>query len=223
MTDFVKDRFGGLLAPFRDVWNFYQGLGPEQQGSALLLAAVGVLAFVVWVAYQAHGDRTVIVVPAWILRTALLLLALPFVALGRAVGRGTDVPGFLRSSWTEESDPERPRIVSRKVDPMKLPGEELPQDRWHLFDRDWERLYAIGVISKAGGGKDETLLGPALYQELKRGSSDVVIMDPKLEQLTAAREGRYLPKGADLYVYGTSRGLPAEDTDAFDVFALDRN
>jgi hypothetical protein len=79
------------------------------------------------------------------------------------------------------------------------------------------------VISKAGGGKDETLLGPALFHELRRGSSDVVVMDPKLEQLTAASEGEYLPKGSDLYVYGTSPGLPAENTDAFDVFALERN
>jgi hypothetical protein len=223
MMDLVKDGFGGLLDPFRQVWSFYQGLDPEHQRSALWLAVVGVLAFVVWVAYQAHGDRTVIVVPAWILRTALLLLALPIVALGRAAGRGTDMPGFLQRSWTAEPDPERPRIVSRKVDPMKLPNERLSQDRWHLFDRDWERLYAIGVISKAGGGKDETLVGPALYHELKRGSSDVVVMDPKLEQLAAVRKERYLPRGSDLYVYGTSPGLPAEDTDAFDVFALERN
>jgi hypothetical protein len=106
-----------------------------------LLAAIGVLAFVVWLAYQAHGDRVVIVVPAWMLRTFLLLLVLPFVALGRAAGRRTGVPGFLTRSWTAEPDPERPRIVSRNVDPMKLPGKcppgnELPQDRWHLFDRD---------------------------------------------------------------------------------------
>lgn len=219
----MKDRFGGLLAPFRDVWNFYQALDPEQQRSALLLALVGAAAFVAWVAYQAHGDRAVIVVPAWILRTALLLLALPFVAVGRVAGRGTDVPGFLTRSWTAEPDPERQHIVSRKVDPMKLPNERLPQDRWHLFDRDWERLYAVGVISKAGGGKDETLIGPALYHELRRGSSDVVVMDPKLEQLAAACKSGYLPKGSDLYVYGTSPGLPAQGTDAFDVFALERN
>jgi hypothetical protein len=30
MMDFVEDRFGRLLAPFRDVWNFYQALDPEQ-------------------------------------------------------------------------------------------------------------------------------------------------------------------------------------------------
>jgi hypothetical protein len=41
MMDFVKDRFGGLLDPFRDVWGFYQGLDPEQQRSALWLALVG--------------------------------------------------------------------------------------------------------------------------------------------------------------------------------------
>ena len=118
-----------------------------------VVAVVGAAAFVVWVAYQAHGDRTVIVVPAWILRTFLLLLALLFVALGRAAGRGANVPGFLTRSWTAEPDPERPRVQSRNVDPMKLPNERLPQERWHLFDRDWERLYAVGVISKAGAAR----------------------------------------------------------------------
>jgi hypothetical protein len=226
--DFVKDRFGGLLDPFRDVWGFYQGLDPEQQRSALWLALVGAAAFVVWVAYQAHGDRAVIVLPAGALRIARLLVALPFVALGRAAGRQTGVPAFLTRSWTAEPDPERPRVESRKVNPMKLPGKgspgnELPQERWHLFDRDWERLYAVGVISKAGGGKDETLVGPALYHELVRGSSDVVVMDPKLERLAAAREAGHLPRGADLYVYGTSPRLSRERADAFDVFALERN
>jgi hypothetical protein len=223
MMDFVKDRFRGLLDPFRDVWGFYQGLDPEQQRSALWLALVGAAAFVVWVAYQAHGDRAVIVLPAGVLRIALLLLALPFVALGRAAGLRTGVPDFLRRSWTVEPDPERPRVQSRKVDPMKLPNRSLPQDRWHLFDRDWERLYAVGVISKAGGGKDETLIGPALYHELVRGSSDVVVMDPKLEQLAAAHGAGYLPRGADLYVYGTSPRLSCGWADAFDVFALERN
>jgi hypothetical protein len=106
---------------------------------------------------------------------------------------------------------------------MKTSRKELPQNRWHLFDRDWERLYAIGVISKAGGGKDETLLGPALYHELRRGSSDVIVMDPKLEQLAAAYQAGYLPEDADLYVYGTSPKLSFEWADAFDVFALERN
>jgi type IV secretory pathway TraG/TraD family ATPase VirD4 len=99
----------------------------------------------------------------------------------------------------------------------------LPQEQWHLFDRDWEKLYAIGVISKAGGGKDETLVGPALYHELTRGFSDLVIMDPKLEQLEAAAEGGYFPQRVDLYVYGTSPKVSAEKTDAFDIFALERN
>jgi hypothetical protein len=223
MIDFVKDRLGGLLDPFRDVWGFYQGLDPEQQRSALWLAVVGAAAFVVWVAYQAHGDRVVIVLPAWMLRTFLLVLALPFVPLGRAAGRQTNVPGFLTRSWTAEPDPERPRVRSRNVDPMKLPNRSLPQERWHLFDRDWKRLYAVGVISKAGGGKDETLIGPALYHELKRGSSDVVVMDPKLEQLKAAHEAGYLPRGAELYVFGTSPRLSRGWADAFDVFALERN
>jgi TraM recognition site of TraD and TraG len=223
MMDFVKDRFGGLVDPLRDVWGFYQGLDPEQQRSALLLALVGAAAFAVWVAYQAYGDRVVIVLPAWMLRTFLLVLALPFVALGRAAGRGTNVPGFLTRSWTAEPDPERPRVQSRNVDPMKLPNKSLPQDQWHLFDRDWERLYAVGVISKAGGGKDETLIGPALFHELLRGSSDVVVMDPKLEQLAAAHKAGYLPRGSDLYVYGTSPRLSREWADAFDVFALERN
>jgi hypothetical protein len=223
MMDSVTDHFGELLAPFQEIWNLYQGLDPEQQRSALLLAVVGVAALIAWAMYQAHGDRVVIVLPAGILRITLLLLVLPFVAAGKAAGRQTSVPAFLRESWTAELDPERPRIGSKKVNPMKLPGKELPQNRWHLFDRDWERLYAIGVISKAGGGKDETLIGPALYHELIRGSSDVVIMDPKLEQLAATYEAGYLPEDADLYVYGTSPKLSFEWADAFDVFALERN
>lgn len=221
--DFVTEHFGELLAPVRDAWGFYQDLSAEQQRSVLWLAVVGVAVLIVWAAYQAHGDRVVVVLPAGILRIALLLLVLPVVLLGKAAGRGTGVPGFLRRSWTAEPDPERSGIASRRANPMKAPREGLPHDRWHLFDRDWERLYAIGVISKAGGGKDETLVGPALYHELTRGSSDVVVMDPKLEQLAAASEGGYLPRGSDLYVYGTSPGLPAESTDAFDVFALERN
>jgi hypothetical protein len=219
----MTDYFGELLDPFRDTWGFYQGLDPDQQRSALLLAVIGVVALIVWAMYQAHGDRVVFVLPAGILRITLLLLVVPFVLLGKAAGRQTSVPAFLRESWTAEPDPERPRIGSRKVNPMKLPGKELPQNRWHLFDRDWERLYAIGVISKAGGGKDETLLGPALYHELTRGSSDVIVMDPKLEQLAAAYEAGYLPEDADLYVYGTSPKLSFEWADAFDVFALERN
>lgn len=101
----------------------------------------------------------------------------------------------------------------------------LPQDQWHLFDRDWKSLYAIGVISKAGGGKVETLLGPALFHELIRGTADLVVMDPKLEQLGAAARYGYLPKDADLYVYGTSPMLERYGfvTDAFDAFCLDRN
>jgi hypothetical protein len=223
MMDSVTDHFGELLAPFQDIWNFYQGLDPDQQRSALLLAVIGVMALIVWAMYQAHGDRVMIVLPAGTLRITLLLLVLPFVAAGKAAGRQTSVPEFLTKSWTAEPDPERPRIGSRKVNPMKLPGKELPQNRWHLFDRDWERLYAVGVISKAGGGKDETLIGPALYHELIRGSSDVVIMDPKLEQLAAAYEAGYLPEDADLYIYGTSPKLSFEWADAFDVFALERN
>jgi hypothetical protein len=140
VTDFLKDRFGGLVDPLRDVWGFYEGLDPEQQRSELWLALVGAAAFVVWVAYQTHGDRVVIVLPAWMLRIFLLVLALPFVVLGRAAGRMTNVPGFLQRSWTAEPDPEQPRVQSRNVDPMKLPNKRLPQERWHLFDRDWERL-----------------------------------------------------------------------------------
>lgn len=215
--------FGEILAPFGDAWGFYQGLAPDQQRSVLLLAVIGVAALFVWGAYQAHGDRVVIVLPAGIIRITLLLLVLPFVAVGRVTGRGTRVPGFLRRSWTAEPDPERAGIASKKVNPMKIPHRELPYDQWHFFDRDWKRLYAIGVISKAGGGKDETLVGPAFYHELTRGSSDVVIMDPKLEQLEAASEGGYLPRDADLYVYGTSPKLPVGRTDAFDVFCLERN
>jgi hypothetical protein len=219
----VTDYFRELLAPFGDAWSFYQALDPNKQQSVLLLAVIGLAAFIVWVMYQAHGDRVVIVLPAGILRIALFLLVLPFVLLGKVAGRGTSVPGILRRSWTAEPDPERAGIASKKVNPMKLPRKELPQDQWYLFDRDWKRLYAIGVISKAGGGKDETLIGPALYHELRRGSSDVVVMDPKLEQLAAAYEARYLPADADLYVYGTSPKLSSEWADAFDIFALERN
>ena len=99
----------------------------------------------------------------------------------------------------------------------------LPQEQWSLFGRDWKRLYAIGVISKAGSGKDETLVGPAVFHELVRGVADLVVVDPKLEQLAAAYWNGYLPPDADLYVYGTSPGLPPEWADAFDVFALERN
>ena len=219
----MTDYFGGFLDPFMDAWGFYQGLDPDQQHSLLWLAVIGVAALIVWAMYQAHGDRVVMVLPAGILRIALLLLVLPFVLLGKAAGRQTSVPGFLTKSWTAQPDPERAGIASKKVNPMKTSRKELPHDRWHLFERDWERLYAIGVISKAGGGKDETLLGPALYHELTRGSSDVVVMDPKLEQLAAAYEAGYLPEEADLYVYGTSPRLSFEWADAFDVFALERN
>jgi hypothetical protein len=220
----VTDYFGEFMDPFMNAWGFYQGLDPDQQHSLLWLAVIGVAALIVWAMYQAHGDRVVMVLPAGILRITLLLLVLPFVLLGKAAGRGTRVPAFLTKSWTAEPDPERAGIASKKVDPMKTScKEELPHDRWHLFDRDWERLYAIGVISKAGGGKDETLIGPALYHELIRGSSDVVIMDPKLEQLAATYEAGYLPEDADLYVYGTSPKLSFEWADAFDVFALERN
>jgi hypothetical protein len=220
----VTDYFGEFMDPFMNSWGFYQGLDPDQQHSLLWLAVIGVAALIVWAMYQAHGDRVVMVLPAGILRITLLLLVLPFVLLGKAAGRGTRVPAFLRKSWTAEPDPERAGIASKKVDPMKTSRkEELPHDRWHLFDRDWERLYAIGVISKAGGGKDESLIGPALYHELTRGSSDVVVMDPKLEQLAAAYEAGYLPEAADLYVYGTSPRLPFEWADAFDAFALERN
>lgn len=100
----------------------------------------------------------------------------------------------------------------------------LPADQWSIFGQDWEGLSTIGVVSKPRGGKDETVFGPSLYHELKRGGADVVVMDPKLEQLRAALEGDYLPdpEEADVYVYGTSPGLNLEEIDAFDVFALER-
>ena len=54
--------------------------------------------------------------------------------------------------------------------------KSLPQDQWDLFGRDWKRLYAIGVISKAGSGKDETLVGPTVFHELVRGVADLVLV-----------------------------------------------
>lgn len=116
------DHFGELLSPLRDAWGFYQGLDPEQQRSVLLLAAIGVAALVVWAMYQAHGDRVVVVLPAGLLRIALLLLVLPVVLLGKAAGRGTGVPGFLRRSWTAQPDPDGPQIRTEEVNPMKVPG-----------------------------------------------------------------------------------------------------
>jgi len=81
------------------------------------------------------------------------------------------------------------------------------------------------MISRPRGGKDETVCGPAFYHELKRGSADLILADPKLEQLRAAIEGCYLPgpEKADIYVYGSSPGLNLEETDAFDLFARERN
>lgn len=101
--------------------------------------------------------------------------------------------------------------------------QRIPADQWMIFGQEWKRLPAIGVISKAGGGKDEGLVGPTVFQELVRGTSDLVIMDPKLEQLTAALEHGYMPEDADVYVYGTSPRLSASSTHAFDLFALQSN
>ena len=95
----------------------------------------------------------------------------------------------------------------------------LSADQWSLFSRQWERLWSIGVISKAGGGKDVGLVGPTVFQELVRGVADLVIMDPKLEQLVAAGRYDYIPRDADIYVYGTSPRL-GPGTDAFDLFTL---
>lgn len=95
----------------------------------------------------------------------------------------------------------------------------LPQDKWSIFAEEWTRMPAIGVISKAGGGKDEGLVGPTVFQELVRGTSDLIVMDPKLEQLLATLEYGYMPEDADIYIYGTSQRLGLK-TDAFDLFAL---
>lgn len=120
--DSVTERFRELLAPLEGAWGFYQGLDPEQQRSVLWLAVVGVAALVVWAAYQVHGERVVVVLPAGMLRIALLLLVLPVVLVGRAAGRGTGVPGFLRRSWTAPPDPDRPQVRTEEVNPMKVPG-----------------------------------------------------------------------------------------------------
>ena len=95
----------------------------------------------------------------------------------------------------------------------------LSADQWSLFSRQWERLWSIGVISKAGGGKDVGLVGPTVFQELVRGVADLIIMDPKLEQLLAAAEYDYIPRDADIYIYGTSPRL-GPGADAFDLFTL---
>lgn len=105
---------------------------------------------------------------------------------------------------------------------MKRDMKPIPADRWDIFAQEWRRLPAIGAISKAGGGKDEGLAGPVTFQELVRGIADLVVMDPKLEQLGRALSYGYLPGDADIYVYGTSPRL-GPDTDAFDLFALQSN
>ncbi|AHY48390.1 TraM recognition site of TraD and TraG (plasmid) [Rubrobacter radiotolerans] len=95
----------------------------------------------------------------------------------------------------------------------------LDQHRWSILGREWKRLPTVGVIAKAGSGKDEALVGPTIYQEMLRGSSDLVIMDPKVEQLDLAARGRYLPPEADIYVYGSSPLLdPYCRSDGFDLF-----
>lgn len=100
----------------------------------------------------------------------------------------------------------------------------LTQDKWSVFDREWERLPSIGVISKAGGGKDEAVVGPTIYQEMLRGSSDLVIMDPKVEQLILALRSQYILPKADIYVYGSSPFLdPHGRSNAFDLFRHERD
>ena len=126
----MMDYLSQFADPFRDAWTLYQGLGPDQQRSVLLLAAVGVVVLIGWVAYQVYGERAVIVLPAGMLRYSLLLLVLPFVLIGAVAGRGTSVPSFLRRSWTAEPDPERAQIPVETVDPMRLPGST-----WKLSTR----------------------------------------------------------------------------------------
>ena len=121
MMDYVRE----FVDPFKDAWGFYQGLEAAQQRGLLLLAAVGVVAFIVWMMYQTYGDRVVVVLPAGILRYSMLLLVLPFVLIGMVAGRGTSVPDFLRRSWTEEPNPERAQIPVKTVNPMRLPGNPL--------------------------------------------------------------------------------------------------
>lgn len=116
--DYVRE----FVAPFGDAWRLFQGLDPDQQRSVLLLAALAAVALVVWIGYQAHGDRVIVVLPAAVLRIALLVLVLPFVLVGALAGRGTGVPGFLRQSWTAEPDPDKERIPVKTVNPMRLPG-----------------------------------------------------------------------------------------------------
>lgn len=134
MVDAIEGYWRDLTEPLSGLWRWYGGLDPEQQRSALLLLAIGVVGLLAWGMYQAHGDRVVIVLPATLARYSLILLALPFVLVGRVAGARWSVPEFLRRDWTAEEDPDRPRIPVRTVDPMKLPG-----DPWA---KAWARLWA---------------------------------------------------------------------------------
>lgn len=127
MMDAIRNYFGRLSEPPGDILRWYASLDSEQQRSALLLTPIVVGGLFVWVMYQAHGDRVVVVLPALVARLALLLLALPVVLVGRVSGAGWSVPAFLTRDWTAEPVPDRPRIMTRKVDPMKLPNNLLPR------------------------------------------------------------------------------------------------
>lgn len=205
------------------VLDTYNSLPPEQQRNSLLALGLLVVGLFFYWSYQSHGDRAMLVVPASFMRVTMLLLALPFVAVGKAAGRGTTIPDWLRYSWTEE-DPDRPGIKYRRVKPMKkaLPfyRAKLKASEWVIFGVLRSKTYALAVIAIPGSGKDESVVGPAIYHEMVYGRADMVILDPKLEQLYNAIEGGYLPEDADIYIYGTHPGLAAMGltTDAFDVF-----
>lgn len=119
----LREGFSSLLEPFKDVWGLYQGFDPEQQRAVLFVLPVLVLGLIGWGMYQSHGDRVVIVLPAMLARFSLLLLALPVVFAGKAVGQGWGVPEFLKRDWTAEPDPDRPEIPMKAVNPMKIPGK----------------------------------------------------------------------------------------------------
>lgn len=125
--DWLGEHVRSLVEPFEGAWGFYQGLDPEQQRVVLLLAPLVILGLLGWGMYQTHGDRVVIVLPAMLARYSLLLLALPVVLAGKAVGLGWSMPGFLKRDWTAEPDPDRPEIPMKEVNPMKLPGRPKVQ------------------------------------------------------------------------------------------------
>lgn len=214
----MGETFREMGRDLSSVWEWYSGLEAETQQGVLLLAALAVAAMIGWVMYQAHGDRAPIVAAAGITRGLGLLVAAIVVGIGKLAGRGWSIPEFLRRSWTEDN-PDRPKKPETTVRPMERP-KRLESGEWAMFAAGWKKLYTIGVISQPGSGKDEALIGPAIYHELVHGSDDLIVLDPKAEQLWRAYQYGLIPEDADLYVYGTSPRL--ERTHAFSLHKAPR-